>query len=341
MAVRANKYHAEARSASQSMIVAIWYSGTALNEARALVKHGHWDKWLAKNFDGDQSTAWRYMHVARNRARVQDLDPNLSLRATLNSIRVEQHEDEALTLDIPQRDHDVEPPSVVERDDEIALVNPVQLSWEPAGVMLLGDWLRVIINARLFVSDNECQPTFTTVRLEAIDGNIISAATDGLVLGVSRADYHGRPFTATIGYEDVDRLIDVAKNIHRGPRDSSEVQLGIGETFGCRFRNGQTQTVTLSGFTFPNYRKLLSDAAALPTEGTVSYDPSLLARFDKVSAQHGVGMKMWVRSRKATVVQIGENFVGLIMPNNPRRDATTEWRQPAWLAPITESTNSD
>lgn len=81
----ANREHALARSAGESMIEHAIAAGEALMAAKRQVPHGEWLPWLEANFDGSVDMAERYMKVAANSARVRNLEEP-SLRKALEAV---------------------------------------------------------------------------------------------------------------------------------------------------------------------------------------------------------------------------------------------------------------
>jgi hypothetical protein len=73
LAERANvEHHAFETTQSAALAHAI-AAGTALIEAKSLVRHGEWLDWVAEHCDFTDRTAQRYMQLARNPSRVSDL----------------------------------------------------------------------------------------------------------------------------------------------------------------------------------------------------------------------------------------------------------------------------
>lgn len=81
----ANREHALARQAGESMIEHAIRAGDALTAAKAQVQHGEWLPWLEKNVEASERTARAYMQVASNRQRVADLEEP-SLRKALAAV---------------------------------------------------------------------------------------------------------------------------------------------------------------------------------------------------------------------------------------------------------------
>jgi hypothetical protein len=177
------------------------------------------------------------------------------------------------------------------------------------------------------------------VRLEATESAIIAVATDRFVLGVSRADYTGEAFVATLDRAHVETLIKIAKTAKRDAQ-WREVTVEIVDTvhkyeptaMEFRFTSGESLTVRTSDHDFPKFRQLIPSATLLETEDVTptklaGFDASKLAQFAKVPGH--ARMSMWIRGTKPTVVRIGDDFIGLIMP--VRTPDGTEYVWPAWL----------
>lgn len=88
LASEANRFHAEAETKAHSAVESAWLAGKALAAAKEQCKHGEWLPWLDANFNGNASTATRYMQLA-NHARVHDLEPGTTLRGALAAIQKE------------------------------------------------------------------------------------------------------------------------------------------------------------------------------------------------------------------------------------------------------------
>lgn len=102
LAAEANQGHEEVQTGTQSIVMGACRAGNALLAAKKLLRHGEWLPWLEANFDGDASTATRYMQIA-NHARVHDLDPKATVTETLRAISVLTHkEDEPDASDKPK-----------------------------------------------------------------------------------------------------------------------------------------------------------------------------------------------------------------------------------------------
>lgn len=198
------------------------------------------------------------------------------------------------------------------------------------------DLHRVLTEAKLFTSRDDTLPMLGCVRLEATETQLTAAATDRFLLGVSRADYAGEAFTVNIEGPDVDTLTRIAKT---SKRDAEWREVTIERTDDTRsivygFNSGESLTITASDQEFPKYRQLIPDTDMVDTETTslgteFGFDASKLARFAKIDGSHV--MRVYPRGAKPTVVLIGEDFLGLIMPVRLGEDHRQGYRRPAWI----------
>ncbi|WP_293003773.1 hypothetical protein [Mycobacterium sp.] len=203
-------------------------------------------------------------------------------------------------------------------------------------------------DALLFTAPASAQlPMLDAVRLEFGGGQLVAAATDRFVLGVSRVDYTGRPLTVLVSGGEAKALAKMAKTVKRDEK-SREVTIEDGAvdeprkfavTF--RFSTGEAMTVRGMDVEFPTWRRLLpADASRMGGLIGMGYNPAHLARFAKArSAEQGAGAQMVVfptsgeRGKPGpTVIRIGENFIGLLMPIRPTGDKW-EYGRPGWLDP--------
>ena len=184
-------------------------------------------------------------------------------------------------------------------------------------------------------------PPVQTVRLEATAEQLVAAATDRFVLGVSRVDYSGVPFTLTMSNTDALVLARMAKTLKRdqGWRSVAiDVETTDRETrLDFRFASGEAMTVRSTDTEFPRWRQLLpTDADRMGSVIGMGYNPANMAKFAKV-ANAGSRDRMVVfptateRGPGPSVVRIGANFVGLIMPvRGP--DSDESYSLPEWFA---------
>jgi ParB family chromosome partitioning protein len=86
----ANREHELAYRSGAEMVAHAINAGEALIAAKAQTPRGEWLPWLAANFNASEDTAERYMKVARNSARVRNLEEP-SLRRALEAVSADPH----------------------------------------------------------------------------------------------------------------------------------------------------------------------------------------------------------------------------------------------------------
>ncbi len=200
--------------------------------------------------------------------------------------------------------------------------------------MKAADLHRVIAEAKNFAGRDATLPMLQNVRIEATETQLVAVATDRFLLGVSRADYAGEAFTVNIEGQQVDALLKMAKTASRDAqwrevtierRDDGNVEF--------RFNSGEAITVTPSAHEFPKYQQLIPTTTLLETETlhespVIGFNAAYLARFAKIDGAHA--MRVYTRGDKPTVVLIGDDFVGLIMPVRIPEDRRA-YQRPAWI----------
>jgi DNA polymerase III sliding clamp (beta) subunit (PCNA family) len=204
--------------------------------------------------------------------------------------------------------------------------------------MKAADLHPVITEAKNFAGRDATLPMLQNVRIEATETQLVAVATDRFLLGVSRADYAGEAFTVSIEGQQVDALLRMAKTasrdaqwrevtIERRDDDSHNV-------IEFRFNSGEEITVTPSAHEFPKFRQLIPTTTLLETETlhespVIGFNAAYLAKFAKIAGAHA--MRVYARGDKPTVVLIGDDFVGLIMPVRVAEDLRA-YQRPAWIA---------
>jgi hypothetical protein len=177
-----------------------------------------------------------------------------------------------------------------------------------------------------FVAPASAQvPFLEAVRLDAVDGQLVAAATDRFVLGASRVDYSGEAFTVMIAAGDAKALVKMAKTLKRdeASREITVEVVDAGAQVTFRFNTGEAMTVRGLDVEFPKWRQLLpSDDARMGRIVGMGYNPALVAKFTKVRPdERGDRMVVFpsVTSQGRpgpTAIQIGENFIGLLTPGD-------------------------
>lgn len=183
-------------------------------------------------------------------------------------------------------------------------------------------------------------PFLEAVRLEFGDGQLVAAATDRMAVGVSRVEYVGDSFAVVVSAREAKALAKMAKTATRRGQASRWVEIvAEGRDVAFRFSTGESLTVRALDAELPDWRKLIPrDAHLMGGIAGMGYHPSLVAKFAKVRPDEqgpGTSMVLFASVTSSgkpgpTVVRVGENFVGVLMPQRPPGD-TWEYRRPDWL----------
>lgn len=199
-------------------------------------------------------------------------------------------------------------------------------------------WTAVSDALNFVASPAARMPILESVRIESDGTSLVAVATDRLTLGASRVDCSGEPFAVTVSAKDARDLARMART-GNSAQAWREVTVSASHQ-GAEFRFSSGESMAVRGREeFPRWRPLIPrDDKAMGAVGVgVGFDPVLLAKFGKVRAEEPLGRRMVLLPTMPhpgrpgpTVVQIGPDFIGLIMPV---RIGGTEiiYDPPAWL----------
>ncbi|HEX2616645.1 MAG TPA: hypothetical protein VHL57_03830 [Flavobacteriales bacterium] len=210
--------------------------------------------------------------------------------------------------------------------------------------LLANEVHRVLTEAAVFASTDDTLPMINCVQLTSTGTHLVAAATDRFALGVSATPCEGEKWSVLIPLEFVKligtTLLPNRRKIVR--------HCGLGVTPKLRklfvkvvepFKRGdEVWETTLEvpvrpseGSNFPDWRKLLPttvDNEHREVASVMGYNPELLARFAKVGGKYDRAKWFFRGPAKPVSVQVGENFVGLLMP---LRLADGGWTLPDWM----------
>ena len=178
----------------------------------------------------------------------------------------------------------------------------------------LAEALRV---AALFAGTDATIPMLGAVRLECNGVKLTALATDRYTAALYTTEAEGDVlFTANIPTANVRIILTTLK----GAAAHTPVELTRdGDRLTVRTFDGQV-TVTLNNDDFPKLRHLIPDAHdgdGTGNVGLIGFNPAYLARLAKVATgkgRHEPARLTFTTPLKPVRVDIGENFVGLIMP---------------------------
>lgn len=186
---------------------------------------------------------------------------------------------------------------------------------------------RTLGNALPFAANpKEGMPMLSAVRIEARDGVFTATATDRYVLGHARCtaeestepEEYGTLPAVSIPVDGVKRIIAAL----RGQRDYyvcfGHVAAEDDDEAGEVTLHGDMGklTVPTEPGEFPRFVSLFPAEYRVELAGEAGYNPAFMARFGKVKADKGTPMRIVhaVSPTKPIVIEIGDAFVGLIMP---------------------------
>lgn len=198
-----------------------------------------------------------------------------------------------------------------------------------------------LTDALLFAAPSSMRlPFLEAERLEFGDGQLVAAATDRMVVGVSRVEYVGDSFTVVVAAREAKALAKMARTTTRSGQASRRVEIvHQGRDVAFEFSTGESMTVRALDAELPDWRKLIPrDAHLMGGSVGLGYHPSLVAKFTKVRLDEqgpGTSMVLFASVTSSgkpgpTVVHVGANFVGVLMPQRPPGD-TWEYCRADWL----------
>lgn len=159
----------------------------------------------------------------------------------------------------------------------------------------------------------------SVVHVEAGNGVITATATDRFTMGHARGEANGAMGGTSIRLPDVKRILDTLKGAAKA--DAYAILTLSGETpetqtltVACDVL-GTSVTVAPEFEAFPRYRRLFPTEHEVNLTVSAAFNAAYMARFAKVKVDRGVPMRIVHASpQKPMVVEIGDSFVGIIMP---------------------------
>lgn len=190
---------------------------------------------------------------------------------------------------------------------------------------------RILSDVRLFASTDSTLRAINAVRIETWRDSMVAVSTDRFVMGASRADYSGEEIAANISLPNIDNLLRIAKTTRKDSAHRRVEIVAVGAALEFNFSTGESLTVQTEQHDFPHWRQLLPKEAISGNEiadVSIGYNAAYLAKFSKVAGSRE--MQIISRSRrKPSIVRIGDDFIGLIMPVRLEEDA---YIPPDWIS---------
>lgn len=186
--------------------------------------------------------------------------------------------------------------------------------------------VRVLHDALPFAGTDTDLPQISAVYIEAAGGVFTVTATNRYVLGHARTTCDGGlPAPLLISADDA-RLIAQLFRPNRRSVTGPTVTI-ITDEHVARFAYADSDSlgllpelgvaVRLRHIAFPKYQHLLTRRSKADWDGStaIGFNPRLLNLFGKVTDANQHHLRMFLNGpTRATVVEIGEDFIGIVMP---------------------------
>jgi hypothetical protein len=205
--------------------------------------------------------------------------------------------------------------------------------------------LRYLLATTLpFASLDDALPVVAAIELRGIGGYLLATATDRYVFAVQRAKVSdeetndGEGFYALVSSKDAKHILSTFKPA-KGQDDASITltvdgsQLRVASAGGAGMFAGADDlaaTYTLRDGAYPKIASVLSGWKP-GKPGDTFYNPEKLGRFAGIAARHETVRLVPGEKQRATVVLIGADFLGAIMPVDVGGEPDADLLLPGWL----------
>lgn len=215
------------------------------------------------------------------------------------------------------------------------------------------DWFRVLDDVLPFTGDDDTQPMLTGVNLTLAGKKLTAAGTDRFSLGVreyviddSEAEITGEDFTILVSRRDVaamkrfhvphqrglpQKTLNVTVKGRELGKEGKKTALGrptvesggfIQIESGGKFDATVTSVHKGLEWEFVKYDNLIPDPAKATGTPCMAWSPEFMARFAKVHNPNRHARVTFYGERKPVRVDIGDQFIGLLMPQDRERYAS-------------------
>jgi DNA polymerase III sliding clamp (beta) subunit (PCNA family) len=178
-------------------------------------------------------------------------------------------------------------------------------------------FVRALKSVRPFACTESTLPTLAGIHVKAEGETLALTATDRYTAGIYRLHYAGPAFATFLPSRSIKALIDVLAPYTKS-RAKYDITLTLGNSTLTVLQWGSpiltVETQDSQGF--PKIESLIPEIGE-PSEA-LSFNPAYLARFAKVETTSSESMRLTFNGAKATRVDIGRDFTGLIMPIRER-----------------------
>lgn len=197
-------------------------------------------------------------------------------------------------------------------------------------------------------------PILEAVELRGAGGYLIATATDRYVFGIQRTKINdassndGEGFYAVLSAVDAKHILSTFKPAKGslGPVitltiDDQQLRVArVGEAGMFAGADDLTASYTLVTGDYPKITKLLAEWKQGTPDQTF-FNPRNLARFSQVISETEAMRLLPGEGSKATLVLVGADFLGAVMPLRPDNEPAAELLLPGWIdslnaAPLAE-----
>jgi len=220
----------------------------------------------------------------------------------------------------------------------------------PLATVKAAELHRWLSDVEPFKGHDDTLPMLTAVHIESDGHRLLAVTTDRFTIGVAKLDYetdhvpNSKVCTESehnnvafnLAPNDVATLIKVSKTVKKdqGWRCVTIIQ-NYDDTIEFRFFSGEQITVKPFDVQFPQWRQLIPSSGSQIERAATQYAAPYMARFAKVAADAAMRVTTFDnkvgRGQRPTVVQIGDDFIGMIMPWRFGDEQTPEFNRPEWI----------
>lgn len=181
-------------------------------------------------------------------------------------------------------------------------------------------------------------PMICCLNVEVVDGRLVAAATNRYTLGVAWAELvdwdenaaTGQTMSARVYADDLRRMLSFLRPYRSDAASWTLTDTGLSVVTG----GGEQLTIRTVDVEFPRWRKIIGERAAQESAAMPAYgiDPRWVALFGQsakaIGGHEPMSWSFGSTAVSATLITIGERFLGLLMPvrlpdDRPQIDLST------------------
>ncbi|MGD2244555.1 hypothetical protein [Mycolicibacterium nivoides] len=234
-----------------------------------------------------------------------------------------------------------------------------------SNVLFTADLYRIVKQALAFAEHDKVlaytgeAKSYHQVHLTSFGENLLSVATDGKAMGVSKAKWitelskpcdipspsqfdnqPGPVFGLNVSLDDAKELIRLSRTLKSDRWTRTVAVNPAGNYAEFVFSSGETLTAMDTDVYFPRWQALFPESTEGVPRAVTGLNPKQIAKFAVVVEDSPMVLvtrdDVHGKSQKSILVTIGDAFIGVIMPVN-LRDGTSEqpqWHRPNWIGAL-------